>query len=103
MTTIEAPRAAPRLCAGKRRPGTALKLWIPDATHAHMETAKSLTAAILGAEPSLSLAVRLSLRYFADYLHELHARGQRPNGQITTGPEVLRLRLALDECRDAAR
>ena len=101
MTNTDAPRA-PRLRARKRRPGVALKLWVPDATHAHMETAKALMATILGIEPSHSLCARLALRHFTSYLHELHARSLRPNGTITTGPEVLNLKTWLAECRDAA-
>ena len=103
MITTKAPTRAPkpRACAGRKRPGTALKLWIPDATHAHMEAIKTLTTAILGTEVSHSISARLALRHFAGYLHEVHAATQRPNGRMLAGAEVLKLKMALADARGA--
>ena len=106
MNTASQGVAPRRLCAGRRRPGTVLQLRITDTTQAHLETIKTLARDVLGVEPSHSLAVRLAVRCLADTFHRLSvaAEGQRQrHGKAIAGPEEVALKLALVECRGAAR
>jgi len=99
--TIERSKA----CAGRKRPGVSLKLWLTDATHAHLETIKTLAAELLDAEPSHSVCIRLAVRAFADHLHRLavEAEAQRQkHGTTIPSPEAALLKFALAEARGVA-